>query len=207
MQLRYRFWAILLVLVLALIWIVGTVQAQGDAIVRVVYFYRDDCPHCLAVINEVLTPLQAEYGDQLQIKWVQYHDATQSTGVDPAKYEMLLRAEEMFDVSAAERGIPTLVVNGQALIGEDEIREQLSDLIDAGLEADGTSWPDVPGLEEIPVASEGPSSPDSDSPATEDTESCDEEAAACESGAASIWMAYFYQVGCQECSRAESDIQ
>ncbi|MCP4538705.1 MAG: hypothetical protein GY832_16345 [Chloroflexi bacterium] len=206
-QLKYRLWPVLLALVLALVLGKNVAQAQDDSIVQVVYFYRDDCPHCIAVINNLLTPLQAEYDGQLQIKWVQYHDPTQPTKVDPAKYEMLLRAEEMFGVSAERRGIPTLVIDEQALVGEDEIRERLSHLIDAGLGTGGTSWPDIPGLEEIPIASEGTLNFGLVPPIVEEVEPCDEEELVCEPGAASIWAAYFYQVGCQECSRAESDIQ
>jgi len=31
--------------------------AQAEPVARVVYFYRDDCPHCIVVIEEVLENL------------------------------------------------------------------------------------------------------------------------------------------------------
>ena len=114
--------AMALVAVLILVW-AGVAWARGDPVVRMVFFYRDDCPHCLAVIEEVLKPLQAEYGNRLEIKMVQYHDPQQPGEVDPIKYDMFIRAEEMLGVSAERRGIPTLIVGGEVLIGEGEIRD------------------------------------------------------------------------------------
>ena len=38
---------------------------MDNSIVRIVYFYADDCEHCINTINEVLIPLQDEHGDRL----------------------------------------------------------------------------------------------------------------------------------------------
>jgi cytochrome c biogenesis protein CcdA len=199
MQLRYRLWMVLLVLVLALTWGAGTARAEGGPVMRMVYFYSDDCAHCIVVINEVLTPLQAEYGEQLQIKMVEISD--------PAHYEILIRAEEMFGVSPEERGLPTLVVGGQVLIGEDAIREQLRCLLDTCLGAGGTLWPGIPGLEAIAVeGEEGPGTGFNLVGGEESTTCGPEDVAVCKASP-TIWAAYFYEVGCQECSRAEYDIR
>ena len=123
----------------------------GDSIVRVVYFYRDDCSHCLVVLDEVLRPLQAQYGERLQIKAIQFHDPEREGGVDPTGYGMLIAAEEKLGVSPERRGIPTLVVDGQVLIGEEEIRTQLSCLLESCVAAGGVAWPEIPGLEAVPV--------------------------------------------------------
>lgn len=124
---------------------------------------------------------------------------------EPERFELLVEAEELFEVSPEERGLPTLVMDGIVLIGEDEIRSQLPCLLDTCLAAGGTSWPDIPGLEDVAKESQG------DFGAAfgfaDEVEPCDPEAeAACE-GPAPIWVAYFYQAGCQLCSRAEYDIQ
>jgi cytochrome c biogenesis protein CcdA len=199
MQLRYRLWMILLILALALTWGTGTARAEGSPVVRMAYFYSEDCAHCIVVINEVLTPLQTEYGDQLQIKMVEISD--------PTNYKMLIHAEETFGVSPEERGLPTMVVGGQVLIGEDAIREQLRCLLDTCLEAGGTSWPGIPGLEGVAIEGEEGLSTGFDLLGTEELATCGpEDAVACEAPL-SIWAAYFYEVGCQECSRAEYDIR
>ncbi len=198
MQLRYILGTAWLILALALTWGTGTVRAEGGPVVRVVYFTAEDCPHCNAIVNEVLTPLQAKYGDQMQIKVVEISN--------PAHYEMLLRAEDMFDVPQEEKGLPTLVVGGQVLIGEDAIREQLLCLLDTCLGAGGTSWPNIPGLEGIAVGVAEVPGAGLDLE-LEGLEPCGpEDAVACEEPAP-IWAAYFYEVGCQECSHAEYDIR
>jgi len=173
------------------------IRAQQGPTVRMVYFYANDCAHCKAIMEDLLQPLQTDYGDRLEIKLVEISE--------PENYELMVRAEEAFDVSSEERGLPTLVIDGQVLIGEDEIRSQLPCLVDTCMGAGGTSWPDIPGLEE--VSEEAASDFGSGFGFSEDVEPCGPEyEEACE-GPDAIWVAYFYQVGCQSCSRAEYDIQ
>jgi cytochrome c biogenesis protein CcdA/thiol-disulfide isomerase/thioredoxin len=197
-QSRYWLWKVLLIIALALICRTGMARAEGDPVVRMVYFTATDCPHCATVFNEVLTPLQAEYGDQMQIKVVEISD--------PANYEMLIRTEEMFGVSPDERGLPTLIIGGQVLIGEDAIREQLRCLLDTCLGVGGTSWPDIPGLQGIAVEDREELVTELNLGREESGTCGPEDAAVCEAPR-TIWAAYFYEVGCQECSRAEYDIR
>lgn len=197
MSLRHRLWIALLLLALALTLGGGTAQADTGAVVRMIYFTAEDCPHCNAILDEVLKPLQDRYGDQLQIKVVEVSE--------PANYEMLIRIEEMFSVPPEERGLPTLVLDDHVLIGEEAIRDQLPCIYESCLGAGGTSWPAIPGLDDVSVADAGGLGGGLD-PGVE-LEPCGaEEAVVCE-GPAPIWAAYFYEVGCQECSRAEYDIR
>jgi cytochrome c biogenesis protein CcdA len=191
----------------------------GDSIVRVAYFYRDDCAHCMVVISDVLKPLQTQYGERLQIKAIQFHDPNREGGVDPARYGMLIAAEEMFGVSAERRGIPTLVIDGQVLIGEEEIRAQLPCLLGSCVAAGGVAWPEIPGLDAIPAGLPDVSAVAITATFTPDAGQVFQPSlpggavttcvttTVCPSGPPVVWAAYFYQVGCQECSRAESDIR
>ena len=197
MQLRYRLGTILLLLTLALVWVSATGQAEGGPVVRIVYFTAKDCDHCNAVIHDVLTPLQDKYGDQLLIKMLEVSD--------PTNYEILSRAEEMFGVAPEERGLPTLIVDGQVLIGEDAIRQQLPCLLDTCLTAGGTSWPAIPGLDAANV--EGQSEPGLGFDPGAVVAPCGPEDTAVCKEPAPVWGAYFYEVNCQECSRAEYDIR
>jgi cytochrome c biogenesis protein CcdA/glutaredoxin len=172
--------------------------ADAESVVRMVYFTAEDCPHCAAVVKDVLTPLQNEYEERIQIKVVEISQ--------PANYEMLIRAEEMFGVSAEERGLPTLIVDGLVLIGEDDIREQLECLIDTCLMQGGTAWPDIPGLDAVVPNGALGSGTNFSLSLEEDAVCGPEEVAACDAPPA-MWAAYFYEVGCQECSRAEYDIR
>jgi len=112
----------------------------------------------------------------------------------------------MFGVSSEERGIPTLVVDGVVLIGEDEIRAQLQCLVDACLARGGTTWPDIPGLEEIEIVGALKPSLDIGFLSDEGAVCGPDDVAACEVPNP-VWAAYFYEVGCQNCSRAEYDIK
>ena len=198
MHLRYRLGIALLLLTLALAWGSATAQAEEGPVVRIVFFTAKDCAHCIAVINDVLMPLQDQYGDQLQIKTLEISD--------PANYEMLIQAEKMFGVSPERRGLPTLIMDNQVLIGEDEIRQQLPCLLDTCLGAGGTAWPAIPGLENVPVGGAGGELSPGFDPGVE-LEPCGPEDTAVCKEPAPIWGAYFYEVGCQECSRAEYDIR
>ena len=199
-RIQSRCWllVVLLVSALILIWGMGMAYAESGSVVRMVYFTAHDCPHCAAVVNEVLNPLQAEYGDQMQIKVVEISD--------PANYEMLIRAEKMFGVSSEERGLPTLIVGGEVLIGEEAIRQRLRCLLDTCLGVGGTSWPDIPGLQEIAVEGQEGLIPQFSLGLGESATCNPEDTVACEAPV-TIWAAYFYEVGCQECSRAEYDIR
>ena len=168
-------------------------QAQpAGSTVYIVYFYATDCPHCQAVKVEVLDPLAAKYGPQVDIKMI-------DIGA-PANYELLIRAEEMFGVSADKRGIPTLLIGDQALIGEEAVRAQLPDKVEQGLARGGVNWPALPGLETVTLINPFPAlGSGSEQCAEAQQDSCEMDKP--------VWAAYFYQIGCQECSLAEIDLK
>jgi len=179
----------------------GIGRAASGSVVRVVYFYANDCPHCIAVIDEVLKPLQAQYGERLQIKMIEI--------TAPDHYELLVRAEEIYGVAPEERGLPTLVVGSRVLIGEDAIREELPCILETCLASEGTEWPAIPGLEAVTDGDEaiplgagvgGGGAVVAPCPADEpEMDVCRD--------APVIRVAYFYQVGCRECDRAERDLR
>ncbi len=190
MRLRV-FWSIVFALLVALT--VGAARLAADSpVVRIVYFYSNDCSHCQAVQKDVLDPLQVKYGAQLDIRRLEIGA--------PANYELLIRAESAFAVRAQDRGIPTLVIGDKILIGEDAVRQQLPGLIEQGIARGGIDLPKIPGLDALLQADASPTGePGSDFIGCKATNpSC--------TVATPVWAAYFYQVGCQKCSRAETDI-
>ncbi len=163
------------------------VSAQIASVVHLVYFYSYSCPHCQAVDADVLKPMEARYGAQFDVKRVEISA--------PSNYEVLIRAEAKYNVKPEERGIPTLVVGDKILIGEDAIRAQLGGIVERGL-AGGIALPDISGLDAIkPDDGTGVSS----GCTLTQTVTC--------ATSSPVWIAYFYQTGCQKCSRAESDLQ
>jgi cytochrome c biogenesis protein CcdA len=155
------------------------------------YFYANDCPHCMEVLNDLILPMQSAYGEQLDVRLLEIGR--------PEYYEAMLTMERFFEIAPSERGIPTLVIDNQILIGESEIREVFADLVAQGIEEGGIPFPDIPGI--IP---ENLISVDPDLTQPTD-ESCDEEEESCVVEAP-IYVAYFYQTGCKECSRVEADL-
>ncbi len=167
----------------------GTLPCDPSA-VHGLYFYSTDCPHCMVVMDEVLLPLQDEFGTKLDIRLVEIDYAD--------NYELLIKAEEHYAVKSEDRAIPTLIINSQVLIGESTIRSDIRAIVETGILNGGIDWPDIPGFD--------PSMIISDENASASAEVCSlDSSEACETGAP-IYAAYFYQTGCDSCSRVEADL-
>jgi cytochrome c biogenesis protein CcdA len=167
----------------------GTLPCDPTA-VHGLYFYSTDCAHCMAVLDDLLLPMQDEFGTKLHIRLVEIDYAD--------NYELLIRAEEHYGVQAEERAIPTLVIDGQVLIGEDEIRSSLRSIVEDGILGGGIDWPDIPGFDAAAIVSEENAAAVGETCSLDSGESC-------ETGAP-IYAAYFYQTGCDSCSRVEADL-
>jgi len=167
----------------------GTLPCDPDQ-VHALYFYSQDCDHCMAVLNDLIYPLQNELGTKLHIRLVE---------IDYAEnYELLIRAEEYYGITAADRAIPTLFINGEVYIGEDAIRDNLRMIVEEGILAGGIPWPDIPGFDPNAIISE--------ENAAASAEMCTIDGGdTCETGAP-IYAAYFFQTGCDSCSRVEADL-
>lgn len=154
------------------------------------YFYSTDCVHCMAVLEEVLRPMENEFGTKLDIRLVEIDYAN--------NYELLIRTETQFGVQPEDRAIPTLVIDGQVLIGETAIRANLRTIVEQGIQSGGIDWPDIPDFDPALIISE------ENAGANAETCNIDSEEA-CETGAP-IYAAYFFQTGCDSCSRVEADL-
>ncbi len=169
----------------------GFNQTGLTGVVHGLYFYSTDCTHCMAVLDEVITPLQVELGDRLDLRLVEINT--------PENYELLLKTEETFQVSNGQRAIPVTVLGNQVLVGEDANRAELPGIIQTAAQMGGLDFPAIPGLDPSTLQSTNPgANPAATECATDSTDGC--------AVAAPIYAAYFYQVGCQECSRAEVDL-
>lgn len=120
---------------------VGKVAQNPGDIVRVVLFFSPTCGHCHQVIEEDLPPIIETYGEKLEILMVDI-----ST---PGGRQLFQSAADYFKNLREIRGVPTLVIGEQVLVGSIEIPEQFPPLIEAGLRDGGVNWPAIPGLSEI----------------------------------------------------------
>jgi len=168
-----------------------TAEPLQEGAVGSYYFYANDCPHCLEMLEDLILPMLSEYGDQLDIRLLEIGK--------PEYYEAMLTIESYFGIVPSERGIPTMVIDKQVLIGESEIRSSFPEIVSEGIEGGGISFPDIPGVDPSILVSVDP---DFNQPTDE---ACDEEEETCVVDAP-IYVAYFYQTGCKECSRVEADL-
>ena len=137
-------------------------DTNGDPVVRVVFFFSPTCGHCEYVINEVLPGVFEQHGGEASVFFdetlppedVAFYEMTNGT-LDILFADVLVEAGADLYESDSERlgipddrmGVPRLVVMDDYYVGSAEIPEQLPSIIEAGLEAGGIPWPDIPGIE------------------------------------------------------------
>ncbi len=126
----------------------STDPERNDGVVHAVMFWLETCPHCHVVIDQVLPPLQQQYGDQLQIELIE---------VSSEAHGLLLRqAADTFAVPYDQVGVPFLVIGDHVLVGADQIPTELPGLITQYLANGGVDYPNIPGLAEaLPENSSG----------------------------------------------------
>jgi uncharacterized membrane protein/thiol-disulfide isomerase/thioredoxin len=115
-------------------------QAQ-QPVVYAVLFFSPSCGHCHYVITEFLPPLQEEYGEQLQVLFI---DVSQTEGST-----LFQTACDTLEVPDDRRGyVPTLVIGTIVLVGSQDIPDQMPALVRDGIAAGGIDLPPIPGLRE-----------------------------------------------------------
>lgn len=117
--------------------------AEGETVVHAVLFWTRGCAACEQVRSEVLPPLEAQYGDQLQIAQVELTDVEDFDTLYAA-------AGPGYGLSLDEIGVPFLVIGEQALVGAEVIEHSLPRMVQEVLSAGGIAAPDLPeGLVEL----------------------------------------------------------
>ncbi|HID61943.1 MAG TPA: hypothetical protein EYP49_04265, partial [Anaerolineae bacterium] len=161
----------LVAVVVLLLW--PLTAGSDEPVVRLLLFYSESCPHCQAILNDYLPGVREKYGAQLEVQLVEISD--------PANFQKMLAFEAAYGVTEERAGIPEVFVGDQVLIGEEEVRARLEELIDRYLAQGGVELPDL--------ETGGASASTQPAPATP-----------------TIHMAYFFKAGCQECARANYNL-
>ena len=189
-----RSWVIFCVLLSALT-LFSIVSTAEEPVVRAVLYYSETCPHCQAVLKEVLPPLETQYGMQLDIELVEISA--------PENYQALLHMESVHAVPPDKATVPEVFIGDLVLYGEAEIRAELPGLVKELLRQGGTPWPEGYADAAAPtlVPTRRPKA----------CQSCEEEdpeeSAPAPGTDPAIHLAFFYQVGCHDCDRAELDLR
>jgi len=165
-------------------------QEDVEGAVHGLYFYSNDCAHCIEILEEIIYPLQDEYGELLDLRLLEISI--------PEYYEAMLAVEAYFDIPDSERNIPTLVLDQNILIGETPIRDGFSTVVFKGFEQGGIAFPDIEGVKVDTLVSVDPEEVGGSEDVCDSDEGC--------AIVTPIYAAYFYQTGCQECSRVEADL-
>ncbi len=131
-----RWLSVALLVVLALASSLQVVSA-ADSVVSFYYFYSAECDHCESIQSEVLDPLLAQYGAQLDIHYREI--------ADPAVFRQLVALEGQYDVPPEQAAIPTVFLARHALVGE-QIAASLADLVEQYLAEGGADLPAIPQL-------------------------------------------------------------
>jgi cytochrome c biogenesis protein CcdA/glutaredoxin len=151
----------------------NVVVGTEDAVVHVLFFSDRLCEECVAVEKEVIAPLRETYGSQLMIERRDVEGSTEN-------YNLLRSLERRYGVTHAE--MPVIFVGKYVLTGEQEARENLSQLVEMYLDMGGVTLPEATSTA-VPEATPTP-----------------------EATAPPIHLAYFYQPGCRECDRVQLDL-
>lgn len=111
---------------------------QDAPTVSAVLFWLETCPHCHEVIEDVLPPIQAQYGAQLDLRLLELH-----TQLD---FQKLYQVAEGYGVTKDRVGVPLMLIGDEILIGSGEIPTRFPRLIDQYLAAGGVDFPEMAGF-------------------------------------------------------------
>jgi uncharacterized membrane protein len=155
-----RFFAGSRALVAVLVVAAAPALAQGP-VVRAVLFYSPTCPHCHKVIQEDLPGIFEAFGGGASVYFDRALPADEvafyivANGqvelllvnvVRPVGYELFQAATVRFQIGDERSGVPRLVIGDSVLVGSLEIPRDYPRLIEEGLAAGGTDWPDLTGM-------------------------------------------------------------
>jgi hypothetical protein len=112
--------------------------APSGAVGRAVLFWSPGCGHCHEVITNVLPPLQAQYGSQLENKLL---DISEGNNMN-----LFLPSAKAFGIASDRAGVPFMVIGDRSLIGSLQIPYELLVLIIKQLAAGGANWPSIGGI-------------------------------------------------------------
>ncbi len=119
-------------------------QSQTQApVVHAVLFWTRGCPNCSEVMEGFLPAIQAQYGSQLDIRFVEV--------VTTDDVNKLFQVGSAYGLPKEKTGVPLLLVSDEALVGSQEISSRFENLVEKYLQSGGVDFPD---LENLPPAPE-----------------------------------------------------
>lgn len=135
-----QLYRLIIVLALFFLFIPATVKAQdGDAVVYGVFFYSPTCSHCHEVIDNHWDGIQAEFGDQLRVIFI---------NIQVAEGSQLMQATRQA-MNIESNGVPMLIIGEHVLVGSYQIPDETPGIVREGLANGGIAIPSIPGMEDV----------------------------------------------------------
>ena len=155
-------------------------------------------------LNTFLAGLNQTYSGQLQIMAIDITVEQNATA--------LAELHQALEVEEAPSGTPEVLVDHRLLVGIEEIKAKLPDLVDTYLAQGGMALPSWEELMAGGVTATAEATPDVDatpssSEATPTSEAVPSSEPTTGSESLPIYIAYFDQAGCQECARTSYDLK
>lgn len=116
-----------------------SLYGADEPVVYGVFFYSPTCPHCHEVINNHWPAIQAEFGDQLRVLFI---DASGRQGG-----QIMMLAVQSLNIDST--GVPMLIIGDEVMVGSIEIPARAPEVIRQGLASGGIGLPAIPGIEEF----------------------------------------------------------
>ncbi|MEO8612047.1 MAG: vitamin K epoxide reductase family protein, partial [Chloroflexota bacterium] len=98
--------------------------------------YSPTCPHCQDVINNHWPAIRDEFGDQLQVLFINV--------MTPEGTQMMHTAREAMHITSSS--VPMLIIGTDVLVGSVDIPLRAPDLIRSKLSSGGIGYPPIPGI-------------------------------------------------------------
>ncbi len=167
-------------------------QDLSDVRAQVLFFYSNSCSHCLKIIETVVNPMNNEYPGLIDFRLLELGER--------ANYEALMTIEEQLQVSPDSRDLPVVVIGNQVLTGEEENTTNLRSLVEAGIKGAPITLPEIEGVDfdQLVTSTPQPIDVPIEACSIDNPDNCVTDHP--------IYVAYFYQTGCKECARSETDL-
>ncbi len=146
--------------------------------VDVVYFYSISCEHCAAILDDYFPPIQKKYSGKMTLQVLEIEDNTDN-------YDKLIAMEIEFGDEGNE--LPIVFV-GDSVFGGEEVEVRFLPYLEflIGNSIDKPDKPSIAKTTEKPTTDRAVRTPRRKNP---------------------VFMAYFWEPGCQQCSRITYDLQ
>jgi glutaredoxin len=169
----------------------GEHPKQETPVVKAIMLWMESCGQCHHIIDNVLPPLQQQYGSQLEIT---LFELTSLEDVD-----MLYQLAGDYGFEPGSVGVPFMLIGERALVGSQEIPQKLPSLIEAYLAAGGVDYPSLQGraAEVLPQPEAAAALPEPLSPANP--------AAGAVSSGLNVY--FFWGDGCSYCAAQKPAMQ